>query len=599
MAGYQNHPILKPENSKEQQTEYNRNHRRLFLYGLQMKSVWIGLGFLSLLTSGVIILMMYGLSTAVDAVFMQEKSLVAISSVLWILAGAMIIRGILFWFSEVLAQRAASGLKEKLRNDLSEHIRKLGPVWVNRQQSGELASSAVEGVEKLDEYYARFMPAAIHMMIVPIILALFVFYIDWLSGLILIVTGPLIPVFMTLIGMKAQSQTQQQWATLTRLSSHFLDVVQGLRTLMVFNQADTKHREIETISDRFRSTTMGVLKIAFLSGLVLELFASIATALVAVEIGIRLVEGHIGFQLGLFVLLLAPEYYLPFRMFGARHHAGMEGTEAAGRLFEILDTRVPDKKEEPTISVPNAPYAIRFDNVAARYGDSSQTVLQNCNLEIKPGKTTALVGRSGAGKTTIVRLLTRELAPSEGHIVLNGVPMDLLDERQWLNQVAVVNQKVWLFDDTILGNLRIARPDAPFEEVVAAAKNAEAHDFITQLPEGYNTHTGEGAARLSGGERQRLSIARAFLKDAPIIILDEPSSALDPESEYKISSALQRLFKDRSVLVIAHRLSTVRNADHILVLEHGHITQEGTHQTLSQTDGLYRQMIRANRGVAI
>lgn len=589
---------MKPEFSKERQAEYNRNHRRLFKYGMQMKSVWVGLAALSLLTSGAIILMMYGLSTAVDAVFMQEKSLTAFTSVLWLLAGAMLLRGSLFWISEILAQKAASGLKEKLRNDLSTHIRKLGPAWTGRQQSGELASTAVEGVEKLDDYYARFMPAAIHMMIVPIILGIFVFSIDWLSGLILIITGPLIPLFMTLIGMKAQMQTQQQWSVLTRLSSHFLDVVQGLRTLMVFNQAGTKHREIETTSDQFRSTTMGVLKIAFLSGLALELFASIATALVAVEIGIRLVEGYIGFQLGLFVLLLAPEYYLPFRMFGAQHHAGMEGTEVAGRIFEILDTPVPEKSDAPSIAVPNAPYRIRFDYVSTGYGHSEQQVLENCSLELKPGQTNAMVGRSGSGKTTTLRLITRELMPSEGQIMVNGVPLDMLDEKQWLNQVAVVNQNVWLFDDTILANLKVARPDAPFEEVVAAAKSAEAHDFIMNLPDGYQTRPGEGGARLSGGERQRLSIARAFLKDAPFIILDEPSSALDPQSEYKIAGALPRLLKNRTVLVIAHRLSTVRNADHILVLENGKISQQGTHHDLIKADGLYGQMMRANRGVS-
>lgn len=572
-------------------SNYQVNHKRLFRFGMHCKEVWIGLGFLSVATAGAIVGMMYGLSTAVDYVFMQQKPLSAITQVLILLGGLMVFRGALYWISEVLAQRAASQLKQKLRVRLFDHIQKLGPAWVEAQKSGELASTAIEGVEKLDDYYARFMPAGIHMAIVPVILGLFVLWIDWLSGLILIITGPLIPVFMSLIGMKAQSQTQQQWSTLSRLSGHFLDTVQGLRTLKLFNQTENKSSEIEYISDRFRSTTMGVLKIAFLSGMVLELFASIATALVAVEIGIRLVEGHIGFQLGLFVLLLAPEFYLPFRTFGAQHHAGMEGTEAADRIFEILDTPVPTEKKEPAISVPEKPYQIQFQNVDFSYPHSENKVITDATFTIGAGKITAMVGRTGSGKTTISRLISRQVVPDSGQIIVNGIPLDLVDEQQWLDRLALVNQHVQLFDDTIFNNIKVARPDAPFEEVIQAAKYAEAHDFISMLPDGYKTRTGEGAARLSGGERQRISIARAFLKDAPVVILDEPSSALDPESEHHISKALDQLLKNRTVLIIAHRLSTVRNADQILVLEDGKIADRGTHSELKDGSNLYASML--------
>ncbi len=574
-------------------SDYKVNHKRLFHFGMQCKKVWVGLGLLSVATAGAIVTMMYALSTAVDYVFMQQKPLTAIMPILILLGGVMVFRGMLFWLSEVLAQRAASELKQKLRIRLFDHIQKLGPAWADSQKSGELASTAVEGVDKLDDYYARFMPAGIHMAIVPVILGLFVLWIDWLSGLILIITGPLIPVFMSLIGMKAQSRTQEQWSTLSRLSGHFLDTVQGLRTLKLFNQTENKSREIEDISDRFRLTTMGVLRIAFLSGMVLELFASIATALVAVEIGIRLVEGHIAFQLGFFVLLLAPEFYLPFRMFGAQHHAGMEGTEAANRIFEILDTPVPliRKEKEPAISVPEQPYQIQFQNVEFSYPQSVKKVIRNATFTIAAGKNSAMVGRTGSGKTTISRLLSRQITPDSGQIIVNGVALDLIDEEQWLDQLAIVNQHVRLFDDTIFNNIKVARPDAPFEEVIQAAKYAEADEFITRLPEGYQTRTTEGAARLSGGERQRISIARAFLKDAPVVILDEPSSSLDPESERHISKALDQLLVHRTVLIIAHRLSTVRNADQILVLDDGKIAESGTHSELKAGGNLYANML--------
>ncbi len=582
-------------------TEYNRNHKRLFRFALTVRASWLIIGILSLLSAGSIIVLMYGLSTAVDRVFMQKISLSDSTSVLLVIISAMMIRSMLFWFTEVTGQRAASTLKERLRNRLFRRIQQLGPAWAERQSSGELSTTASGGIDKLNAYYAKFLPSAIQMAVVPAVLALFVLWLDWLSGLILIITGPLIPVFMSLIGMRAQTQTQKQWKTLRYLSSHFLDTVQGLRTLKIFNRTRDKQREVELISNRFRKTTMGVLKIAFLSGLILELFASIATALVAVQIGVRLIEGYIGFQAGLFILLLAPEYYLPFRSFGAQHHSGMEATEAAGRLFEILDTPHANQASRVTATVvaPEPPYGLRFENVGFTYTGNTSPALEHCTFTIEPGHITAMVGRSGSGKSTVTRLISRQILPDSGQITVNGISWDMLDETQWLEQIAIVNQHVWLFDDTILANIRAAGHNAPFEKVVDAAKRAEAHDFISQMPNGYQTGVGEMGARLSGGERQRIALARAFLRDAPLVILDEPSSALDPESEQKISKAIHRLLQTpRTVLIIAHRLSTVREADRILVMKEGSVTCEGTHNDLVRTDNLYREMVEPfNTGI--
>jgi len=576
----------------DRMSDYSRNHKRLIWLALDQKGYWLISAILSLLSAGAIILLMFGLSTAVNAVFMQQQPLSMIQPTLYLLAGAILFRGVLFWLSEIVSQGAASQIKKQLRIRLFRHIQDLGPAWTGRQSSGELSSTAVEGVEKLDDYFARFLPAAIHMLIVPAVLALFVIWMDWLSGLILIITGPLIPVFMSLIGMQAESQSKKQWTTLQKMSSHFLDTVQGLRTLKLFNRTGYKQQEVELTSDLFRRTTMGILKVAFLSGFVLELFASIATALVAVEIGIRLIEGHIGFQLGLFVLLLAPEYYLPFRMFGARHHAGMEGTEAAGRIFEILGTPISvNTTDDQKVPVPEAPYSIHYDRVSYTYPGSTKRVLDSCSFRLDPGCTTALVGRSGSGKTTITRLLSQQIAPEEGAIQINGISLRRLDESEWLRHIAVVNQGVWLFDDTVWANLVIARPGTSFDSVVEAAKAAEAHEFITGLPQGYETRLGEHATRLSGGERQRLAMARAFLRNASLVILDEPSSALDPESEHLIATAMQRLMKGRAVLIVAHRLSTVQRAEKILVMDRGRIIDEGTHQKLLESNPLYQKMV--------
>lgn len=579
-------------------SDYTANHKRLFRLGLNYRGWWFALGCISLLSAVAIIVLMYSISILVDQVFMQDEPITFYDTAVIVLAGAIFFRGSLFWISEITVQHIASEIKQDLRMRLLRHMQKLGPSWAEKQSSGELAVAAVEGVEKLDVYYSRFMPAAIHMAIVPVVLALFVFGIDWISGLILIVTGPLIPVFMSLIGMKAQSQTRKQWKTLQVLSSGFLDAVQGMRTLKLFNRTAKKQGEIERISDLFRKNTIGILKTAFLSGFVLELFASIATALVAVEIGVRLIEGHIGFQFGLFVLLLAPEYYLPFRLFGAQHHAGMEGTEAAGRIFSIMDTPVRSNisaadQHKQKVAIPSGPFHIRFERVTFSYSSESDPVIKDAAFELEPGKTTVLAGRSGTGKTTLTRLITQEYVPDKGSVMVNGIPCDLFDEKQWLGQISIVNQNPWLFDDTVLANIAIAKPGAPFEEIVEASGKAAAHEFISKLPDGYQTRAGEQAVRFSGGERQRIALARAFLRNSPVVILDEPSSALDPHSELKIRKSVKRLEKDRTVLIIAHRLSTVRNADNILLLEDGRISGSGSHEQLLNTSHTYREMVTA------
>lgn len=581
------------------------------------RTLWLLTCLFSLLSAAAIIALMYGLSVTVDTVFMSGLGLPAVTSALLLIIGAVIARGLIFWISELVTQKAASHIKLDIRKKLFHTVQQRGPVWMETQSSGELAATAVEGVEKLDAYYARFIPAGIHMAIIPLIIALFVLWIDWISGLILIVTGPLIPVFMSLIGMRARDKTQRQWATLRHLSTHFLDAVQGLRTLKLYNLTRKKHGEIEKISDRFRRSTMGVLKIAFLSGFILELFASLATALVAVEIGVRLIEGQIAFQTGLFVLLLAPEYYLPFRLFGARHHAGMEGTEAAFRIFEILEDgdRCNYCKSSPTAvmtearssgdsgtsvqliaqknPLQNLPFHIQIAGLEYTYPGKMSPVLTECSLDIPPGKMTAMVGKSGSGKTTLTRLLTRQIVPDRGTITVQGIPLDLIAERDWLQNLSILNQTTWFFDDTIFANLLVSRPDATETEILDACKAAGAHSFISDLPDGYQTRTGEFAQRLSGGERQRISIARAFLRNSPFLILDEPSSALDPESEAIIGKALDRLYSGKTVLVIAHRLSTVRRADRILVLDDGKITAVGNHRQLLESCNLYSQMTKS------
>jgi ATP-binding cassette, subfamily C, bacterial CydD len=565
-------------------------HRRLMAEALKSRPLFATLAGVMFLAATVILAQMLALSRIIDGVFLQGADLAAVSSWMLTLAVAVTARALLLWAGEVLAQRGAARVKADLRRRLFGHVLRLGPAWSRREHSGELVATAVEGIEKLDDYFARYLPARLGAGIVPLTVVIGVFTVDWLSGLVLCLTAPLIPIFMVLIGRRAQQATRNQWVALQRMGAHFLDVLLGIETLKLHGRSRSQSDRIRAVSDGFRLATMDVLKVAFLSGLVLELAASISTAVVAVEVGVRLVEGLMAFQPGLFVLLLAPEFYLPFRTLGARHHAGMEGVTAADRIYAILDTAPLTSDSGHGATRAPRPPEIRFDRLSFSYPGSVHPALDDLSAVLEPSRLTALAGPSGSGKSTLVKLLLRFLELQRGDLLVAGLSLRTLDRRRHLDQVALVPQNPHLFNGTVFENLRMARPDASDEAVADALRRAGAADFVRLLPDGGNTLLGNNGARLSGGERQRLAIARAFLKDAPLIILDEPASALDPESEEAIHRALESLAADRTVLVIAHRMATLRRADRVLLLDRGRLVASGSHDELRLQSPLYAAM---------
>ena len=567
-------------------------HRRLLSLTRDSRTallVTILSGFLAgLLTIG----QAYLLSSTVNGVFLQGQTLADV--VPWLRLIFIIIAGRAFltWVNEVSANVVAVRIKSDLRERLFNHILNLGPAYTRGQRTGELTTAAVEGIETLDAYYSQYLPQLVVTALIPISILLLVFPIDLLSGIVMLVTAPLIPFFMILIGKGAEIVTKRQYQTLSRLSAHFLDSLQGLTTLKLFGQSKAHAKNIEKVSNQFRDTTLAVLRVTFLSALALELLATLSTAIIAVEIGFRLLYAKIEFQLAFFILILAPEFYLPLRMLGARFHAGMSGTTAAKRIYEILDTPVtsnqlPKVSDQPIEEVSS----IHFENVSYTYPGETVPALENINLQINAGQQLALVGASGAGKSTLVNLLLGFIQPTSGTITINHhQPITNYPLR---TSIAWVPQRPHLFHDTLAANIRLGKPYATKEEVIEAAKAAHLHEFIETLPETYETVIGESGARLSGGQAQRLALARAFLKDAPILVLDEPTSSLDPETESRLEESTRRLMQGRTVITIAHRLNTIFRADQIIVLEEGHIVEQGTHLQLLDENGAYAEMVKA------
>jgi ATP-binding cassette subfamily C protein CydD len=561
-----------------------------------VRSARVSLGLtvaLGLLAAAATILQLVALSKVVGGVFLEGTDLVEVRGPLVLLLGASLMRSILLWGREVAAQRGAVRVKSELRERVVAHVLRLGPSYAVGERTGELATTATEGVERLDAYVGRYLPQVFLSVLVPLMIAGFILPRDLSSAVLLLVTAPVIPVLMVLVGGYAEEHTRRHWRALSRLGASFLDAVQGLTTSKVFGRSADEGERVAAASEEFRRRTMKVLRYAFLSGFVLEFMTAAAIGLVAVTLGVRVISGNMPFEVAFLVLLLTPEFYKPLRELGASRHAGMEGSAAAHRIFEILSAPVPPRRDSGATSPISDELSVELLSLGYTYPGSEGPALQNVSLVLPAGTRTALVGRSGSGKSTLVNLLMRFVDPEAGTIRANGVEITSLPAGIWRQNLALVPQRPHLFHGTVLENISLARPDASLGEIEKATELAGAAEFIRRLSDGYETEVGERGARLSGGEAQRIAIARAFLKDAPVVVMDEPTSSLDPESERLVRTALERLAEGRTVLVVAHRLNTVYGADRIAVLDGGRLVQTGTHRELIQAGGPYASLVKA------
>jgi ATP-binding cassette subfamily C protein CydD len=537
----------------------------------------------------------YLLSQVVSRVFIDAQTLDDVEHPILGLVVISMGRFALEWSASIAEHEVASAVRFQLRQRLFDHALALGPIQMGQEKSGEILAMVTDGVDALEDYFSKYLPRLFTALLIPLSILIVIMPLDLLSGVILLLTAPLLPLFMVLIGMWAGAISKRQWKTLSYLSAHFLDVLRGLSTLKIFNRSQQQIQTIGRISDQFRLTTMSVLRVAFLSAFALELLTSLSVAVIAVEIGLRLLYSYLDFSDAFFILILAPEFYQPVRNLGTSFHAARTGADAADRMFSFLDT-VPAVVPTGTHTVPRAPYLIEFVDVSLTYTTRGNTALQNINLTLHPGEKVALVGDTGAGKSSLANLLLRFLEPTVGEIRVGERSLSEIDISQWRSQIAHVSQHPYLYHASVVENLKLARPNASMNEIEIAAGKAAALDFIQRLPEKWDTSVGERGTRLSGGQAQRLAIARAHLKDAPILIWDEATANLDPLIEEKIRHSMYEFMKDRTVLMIAHRLVTVKQADRIVVLEAGKIVQSGTHSELIAISGTYRDLVDAYAG---
>lgn len=503
------------------------------------------------------------IAEVVVGAFEYGMSVAELRTPLLLLAAVALGRGLVSWLTELAAHRASAAVKSELRGRLLERATALGPGWLSGQRTGSLVALATRGVDALDDYFSRYLPQLGLAVVVPVAVLARIVTEDWVSAAIIVGTLPLIPVFMVLIGWATRSQMDRQWRLLSQLSGHFLDVVAGLPTLKVFGRAKAQAESIKRITGEYRQATMRTLRIAFLSSFALELLATISVALVAVTIGMRLVHGEMDLYIGLVILVLAPEAYLPVRQVGAQFHAAAEGLAAAEEIFEVLETPLPASGTEPVPSAGD----IHFDGVTVRYPGRSYEAVSDVALAVAPGETVALVGPSGVGKSTLLNVLLGFTEATAGGVRVGGVDLASLDLDEWRSRVAWVPQRPHLYAGSITENVRLARPDADDAAVRRALGDAGALQFVDALPARAETVLGEDGAGLSAGQRQRLALARAFLADRPVLLLDEPTASLDGETEAEVVEAVRRLAVGRTVLLVVHRPALLRVADRVVRME--------------------------------
>jgi ATP-binding cassette, subfamily C, bacterial CydD len=553
---------------------------------------WLLLSLTFGLAGGVLIMAQAWLiSRIVSSTFMPVPQATRPGLLLVLLIVVVVLKAVAVWGREITGFQAGAVVRGQVRRDLAAHLMAVGPAGVSPVPSGRLVSSALEQVEALHTFVARYIPQLALAALLPLVILVFIFPISWAAGAILLLTAPLIPLFMILVGMGAESISQRHFQALARMSAHFLDVLRGLTTLKLFGQGKAQAEKIEAVSRQYRRRTMAVLRVAFLSSAVLEFFTSIAIALVAVYLGMYYLGYlHFGafgrpidFAAGFFILLLAPDFFLPLRELGTHYHARADAVGAAEEILKIFDLPPAAAPTDLETATPTAFESIRFEAVSVHYGSAARPGIADISFTLHKGERVALVGASGAGKSTLIHLLLGFIRPTSGRILIDGVPLERLNPEAWRRLTAWVAQRPMLFSGSIKENIALARPEVEDQHIEAAARQAGVMAFAAQKERRLDTEVGEQGKNLSMGQAQRVALARAFLTDAPLLLLDEPTASLDTATESAILADLRRWSRGRTMLMATHRPAPLALADRIMILKQGRLVAQGSYAELAET----------------
>lgn len=517
----------------------------------------------------------FTLAGILNAVFLEK----AVLDGLWPQVGQLLfwvtLRFVLQALEEYFAFRLGQEIQFDLRQAFLQKIDRIGPVALRQEQKGQLLYMINEGIGTLESYFSKYLPQLLQTAVIPLLFLCFIFPRDLMSGFILLVTAPLVPFFMMLIGKWTNKVNARQWKIINRLSGYLHDVMAGLTTLKLMNRSAEQGEKIERVGREYAQATLAVLRWAFLSSLALELFTTISIALVSVGLGLRLVEGQLDFATAFFILLIAPEFYQPLRSLGAQFHTSLNTREAAAELFAFLEQ---PEWTETVAEVPKQTAALEFCHVTAAYPQSDSPALRDVSFTLRPGEVVALVGASGSGKTTVLNVIQGFLKPQQGSVSVKQIP-------------AAIQQKPYIFAGSILDNLRFGNEELSEAEILQVCQQTGLAQLLQRLPAGVHTPVGQGGVGLSGGQRQMIAMVRAICQQKEFVLFDEATANLDLATERQLNQSLRQLLKGRTVLMVAHRFSTIQMADRVLVLEDGKLAEQGTQAQLLRRQGAYCRLL--------
>ncbi|MEW6979314.1 thiol reductant ABC exporter subunit CydD [Bacillus pumilus] len=562
-----------------------------------MRGLLALLGIVSLIQGASIIFQAQWLAHAITTLF-DGKTLSQATPYVLLFLAAFLVRHGLTLIREKVMFTYSSRIGADVRKQLLDQLFRLGPAFTKKKGTGKLVTLAMEGIVQYRQYLQLFLPKMVNMAVIPVMVLVYVWTLDETSAVILIVTLPILIVFMILLGLVAQRKAAKQWRSYEKLSNHFTDSLRGLETLRYLGISKKHSRNIAEVSKRYRKATMNTLKVAFLSSFALDFFSMLSIATVAVFLGLRLIEGELLLLPALTALMLAPEYFLPVREVGNDYHATLNGKEANEAIQVILDEKGFHAQETQSVQLNewNEQAVITLQDICVLHDEHAPYSIQDVDLTVKGKKRIGIIGASGSGKSTLTDVLGGFVEPSSGQMTLNGHPLVHLQMKEWQKGVVYMPQHPYLFHMTLRENIRFYEPHATDEEVERAVQAAGLSQLVAQLPNGLDEVIGQQGRGLSGGQAQRIALARAVLGQRSIMLLDEPTAHLDIETEYELKETMLPLFEDKLVFLATHRLHWMPEMDEIIVMDHGTIAEMGTHESLMRRKGVYYQLVQEQMG---